>query len=102
MKKILYVVLLGFIAACNNSDGTSPDSTPVARPDAPKSIGYSILNTYHHDTSSFTQGLAISHGDLYEGTGEYGHSNLLKVDRQTGKVLKKVGLDKKYFGEGSL
>ena len=100
MKKFLYVAVLAFIAACNNSDDSSTDSTPIARQDAPKSIGYSILNTYQHDTSSFTQGLAISHGDLYEGTGEYGHSNLLKVDLNTGKVLKKVGLDKKYFGEG--
>ena len=99
MKKFLYVVVTAFITACNNSDGISPDSTPIAR-DAPKSIGYSILNTYQHDTSSFTQGLAISDGNLYEGTGEYGHSNLLKVDLTTGKILKKVGLDKKYFGEG--
>jgi len=100
MKKFLYVVLCAITAACNNSNETLSNSTPIVRPDAPKSIGYSILNTYRHDTSSFTQGLAISHGDLYEGTGEYGHSNLLKVDLNTGKILKKVGLDKKYFGEG--
>lgn len=100
MKKIIYVALLAFIAGCNNSDNPPPAGPSTTNFDAPKSISYSILKTYQHDTSSFTQGLVISQGEMYEGTGEYGHSNLLKVDLNTGNIMKKVSLDTKYFGEG--
>jgi glutamine cyclotransferase len=42
----------------------------------PSAITYSIINTYPHDTSSFTQGLIIYNGSMYEGTGELmGRSN---------------------------
>ena len=58
MKKFLYAAVFGLAVACNDSDNTQ-STTSITAPDAPKSIGYSILNTYHHDTSSFTQGLAI-------------------------------------------
>ena len=39
-------------------------------------------------------------GFLYETTGRRGQSTLRKVELKTGKVLKTVALDKKYFGEG--
>ena len=101
MKKFLYAAAMAFIAACNDSDSNNnPANTAIATPDSPKPIGYSILKTYQHDTSSFTQGLIIYKGNLYEGTGEYGHSHLLKVDLNTGKIQKKISLDAKYFGEG--
>ena len=37
---------------------------------------------------------------MYESTGEYGTSRLIKVDVKTGKALQSIDLDKKYFGEG--
>ena len=66
----------------------------------PAILTYSINNTYPHDTSSFTQGLIVYNNNLYEGTGENGHSKLLKVDLKTGKAEKEVKLEDKYFGEG--
>ncbi len=103
MKRILYVAAVGILlAACNDSDSTTDTgSTGVTpAPDAPKSISYSIVKTYPHDTSSFTQGLIHYKGELYEGTGEYGKSNLLKVNLADGKIQKKLPLETKYFGEG--
>ena len=99
MKKTVYAALFILIAACNDTDNTQT-STSIAAPEGPKPVGYSVLNTYLHDTSSFTQGLAIYNGKLYEGTGEYGHSGLLQVDLINGKIQKKIPLDAKYFGEG--
>jgi glutamine cyclotransferase len=103
MRRILSLstIFLSLIA-CNNNNGSTPDTGNTAAPagNAPKSISYSILQTYPHDTSSFTQGLVIYNGGLYEGTGEYGHSRLLKTDLATGKTEKQVSLDPKYFGEG--
>lgn len=59
-----------------------------------------IINSYPHDKNAFTQGLEYHNGFLYETTGQRGASTLRKVDLKTGKVLQKVALDDKYFGEG--
>ncbi len=61
---------------------------------------YKILNSYPHDTKAYTQGLEYYNGFLYETTGHRGQSSLRKVNIKTGKVLQKIDLDKKYFGEG--
>lgn len=86
----MVVVMLS--SACNQR---AEDSS--ANPDA---MGYTIVRKYPHDTTAFTQGLEFYKGELYEGTGEYGSSQLRKLDLQTGKALQKIDLDKKYFGEG--
>lgn len=98
MKRILAALLLVGIAACNN--GKDEKNGETTNPDAPKTISYSIITTYPHDTSSFTEGLLIYNGDLYESTGEKGKSRLMKTDLKTGKVLKSIDLDSNYFGEG--
>lgn len=61
---------------------------------------YKIINTYPHDINAYTQGLDFYEGALYESTGQRGSSSLRKVDLETGKVLKQIELDRKYFGEG--
>ena len=66
----------------------------------PKLLKYTIVNTYPHDTGSFTEGLEFYKDTLYESTGQYGTSYLRKYDYKTGKVYKQIGLDSKYFGEG--
>jgi glutaminyl-peptide cyclotransferase len=66
----------------------------------PQELSYRVINNYPHLKSSYTQGLEFYNGYLYEGTGENGHSKLMKVDLQTGKPLQTFELDDKYFGEG--
>ena len=66
----------------------------------PITYDYRILNVYPHDTTAFTEGLIYSDGYLYESTGQYGKSELRKVELKTGTVLKRITLDKQYFGEG--
>jgi glutamine cyclotransferase len=66
----------------------------------PKSLKYTIVNTYPHDIGAYTQGLEFYRDTLYEGTGQYGTSYLRKTDYKTGKVFKQINLDSKYFGEG--
>ncbi len=62
-------------------------------------IEYTLQRSLPHDTKSFTQGLLIHQGQLYESTGQE-ESWIGIVDIQTGAATKKVVLDKKYFGEG--
>ncbi len=94
MKSILIIVALFGFVACKNKDSDKPD------PNAPKLMSYSIISTYPHDTSSYTQGLIIYQGELYEGTGNWGFSKLKKVDLKTGKAIREIKLDSMYFGEG--
>jgi len=68
--------------------------------DAPKVYGYEIVNEFPHDEKAFTQGFVFHDGYFYESTGQFGESTLRKTEIETGKVIRKVDLDKKYFGEG--
>jgi glutaminyl-peptide cyclotransferase len=61
---------------------------------------YKIVRTYPHDPKAFTQGLDYEDGILYESTGLYGQSALIKRDLETGEVLKMERLPRRYFGEG--
>lgn len=71
-----------------------------------KSISFKVVNTYPHDTKSFTEGFLFHDNQLYESTGspeEFPETRSLVgiVDLKTGKIDVKVELDKNtYFGEG--
>ena len=66
----------------------------------PKKYTYQVVNTFPHLKTSYTQGLEYYNGFLYEGTGEYGKSVLLKIDLNTGNALQTYRLNDMYFGEG--
>ena len=95
-KIVLFLFLAGFVA-CKNKDAENGNKP---HPDAPKIMSYSIITTYPHDTSSYTQGLLIYKGELVEGTGNYGKSKLKKVDLKSGTTKQEIKLDDKFFGEG--
>ena len=76
------------------------NSIEILAKEAPSVYSYKIVNIYPHDKGAYTQGLEYKNGYLYESTGRNGESTLRKVELETGKVLQKVDLDKKYFGEG--
>lgn len=100
-KTYIYLVFLA-VAACNCNNSSSPKETePTETIAAPAAITYSIVNTFPHDTSSYTQGLIWHNNTLYEGTGrEGGFSKIAKVDLATGKALQQQYNDPKEFGEG--
>jgi glutaminyl-peptide cyclotransferase len=67
---------------------------------AAQKLTYTVVNTFPHDTSSYTQGLEYHDGILYESDGLKGESSLRKVEVKTGKILKKVDIPAQYFAEG--
>lgn len=75
-------------------------SIEVVAKNAPTIYSYKIINTYPHDKGAYTQGLEYKNGFLYETTGRKGESTLRKVNLETGEILQKVALDKRFFGEG--
>lgn len=107
MKKTgLYAALLLALmaGACKDGDKTPEETTapeqPASNVPAPAQIPYTLVTEYTHDNAAFTEGLQMVDGMLYESTGQYGSSDVRRVDLQSGKVLQKQAMDAKYFGEG--
>jgi glutamine cyclotransferase len=67
----------------------------------PEKLTYKVIKKFPHDTSAYTEGLLYQDGYLYESTGNAGHSDIRKVDLETGKIVQRQKLADKYFGEGS-
>ena len=100
--QLIPVLLL--IAACN---GENKPTTPIETNgnssnmvNMPAIISYDIINEYPHDPTAFTEGLEYKDGFLYESTGQYGASDIRKVELKTGKVLLSKSMEPEYFGEG--
>ncbi len=74
-------------------EGEGESTTPVR-------YTYSVIDTFPHDTTAFTQGLVIDGDQLFEGTGLWGHSSLRRVDLTTGAVQQQTDLTASFFGEG--
>ncbi len=62
--------------------------------------GYQIVARFPHSTDNYTEGFFYLDGLFYEGTGLNGHSALMAIQPETGKVLQRVDLPEQYFGEG--
>lgn len=60
-----------------------------------------VVEALPHDSRSYTQGLFFHNGELYESCGQYGSSSFRKVDLRTGKDLRRLNFDSRYFVEGS-
>lgn len=63
-------------------------------------LAVKVVKTFPHDPNAFTQGLEYYDGFLYESTGLQGKSSLRKVAIESGRVLQRVTLTPKDFGEG--
>ena len=68
-------------------------------PRAAPVYGYAIVATRPHDKASFTEGLAYEQGYLIESSGR--RSSLRRVVLRTGRVVRRVDLASRYFGEGA-
>lgn len=66
-----------------------------------KTYGFKVEASYPHDVGSYTQGLFFYEGGLYECAGQYGESNFRQVDPATGRVLRRLNFESRYFAEGA-
>ncbi len=108
MNKFITIFLTSIlIVSCNNNNKNPQNEIGGSKPDNfIPTLDYKIINTLPHDTTSFTEGLLFYDQQLFESTGSPDDLPQTKsifgtVDFKTGKINKKVELDKsKYFGEG--
>lgn len=103
---ILLSATLCLFAACDKRSEKNNDLVSTSSADAVASINYSVVATHPHDLTSFTEGLQVYEGSLYESSGApedlpQTSSTAGVVDLATGSISKKVILDKhQYFAEG--
>ena len=97
MKRIV-TILIAFATLVSCGGVRKKSATPQAV--EPLFYTYEVVAEYPHLRTSYTQGLQFVDGELWEGTGEYGRSQLLRTDLATGKVLQNKKLSKEEFGEG--
>ena len=70
---------------------------------SPESKTARIVNSFPHNSTSFTQGLEFHDNILFESTGDPNRTAatmVAQVELETGKIINKNGLDASYFGEG--
>lgn len=89
------VVFLAFSTQCLAKSDTK---SPIVKP---KIISWRKTGEYPHDSSAFTQGFEVW-GQTYflESVGQYGRSELRRVEKKTGVIANRVQLDPEYFAEG--
>lgn len=104
LRFIKYILILTFIIAmnsCGNNIATSENNEVNENViKAPTQLQYEVVKVYTHDTSSYTQGLEWYGETLFEGTGNYGKSQLHKMDANLQSIGKKISIPKELFGEG--
>lgn len=95
-----------FSAACNNNSGQKEAGAEKTEDNTPPDINFKVVNSFSHDTTSYTEGLLIHNGLLFESTGHtnsYPSSRSMfgPVDFKNGRIVTKIEIDKtRYFGEG--
>ena len=104
---LLLTITFAFAAGCDggvpaaaNGGAAATNKTPAPTPEQVTSYGFEIVNSYPHDPKAFTQGLVFHNGELLESAGGYGESTLRRVELKTGKVLKRVEVERQFFAEG--
>ena len=106
MKPVSILFLTVLMIACNNNNDAAYEDNGVNNGNpAPPLINYAVVNSFPHDTASFTEGLFVHEGQLFESTGSPDTPNnngswFGAIDLKTGKAVKKVQLGSQYFGEG--
>ena len=87
------------------TDGTSSRrrmEIKVLSPEKAEKMTYQLVNSYPHDPTSYTQGLIYDtkEGLLFEGTGNYTESRLLKFKVGAELPEMTIPIPDQYFGEG--
>jgi glutaminyl-peptide cyclotransferase len=85
-------ILLRFLVAALLFSQSYADAAPV--------YGYKVVAMFPHSTESYTEGFLYLDGIFYEGIGINGHSAILAVAPETGRILQRHDLPPDYFGEG--
>lgn len=95
LSAVLVVSVL--VAGCRAADPQDPKG---AEQQGVELLRPTVIAEMPHDPTAFTQGLELDGSALYEGTGNFGQSQLRELDPQTGAVRRSSPLPRDVFAEG--
>ena len=88
------------LAGCGNGSAEADETRKLSEPEGAEQLSVQVLEEFPHDPESFTQGLELRDGVMYESAGLYGQSDVRLTDPGTGEVLESVDLPDDEFAEG--
>ena len=98
MKRFfMTLVATAVVVACGSQTQKSASLPQVVQP---VEYSYVIKNVYPHSPKSYTQGLQFVDGIMWEGTGEYGRSEINTYTLGDEKPQTRITLPRSEFGEG--
>ena len=92
------IILIAFVSLVSCGGVRKKSSAPQSV--EPTFYTYEVVAEYPHLRTSYTQGLQFVDGEMWEGTGEYGNSRILRTDLTTGDILESRPISDEEFGEG--
>lgn len=94
------IAAAGAVVVLTGCQGAQAPDDPVARAQGVALLRPTVVAEMPHDPTAFTEGLELDGSALYEGTGNFGHSQLRELDPATGAVRRVAPLPPDFFGEG--
>ncbi|MDO4758055.1 MAG: glutaminyl-peptide cyclotransferase [Rikenellaceae bacterium] len=95
--RILFLLLLALPMACGCGSKGRSKRIEIPEPDR---YTYRIVKEYPHARNAYTQGFVFHKGILWEGTGEYGGSEIRTLNLNDGSYFTEATLPDSEFGEG--
>ena len=62
--------------------------------------GFKVLRTIPLQETSFTQGLEVLDGSIFQSSGLYGESRISEIDLLSGNIIREMPINDSYFAEG--
>ena len=94
-----FIAIFAAVAALTSCVNTPKKSSAPSSVE-PQYYTYQVVAEYPHSTTSYTQGLQFIDGELWEGTGEYGRSRIMRTDLFSGDIIEARANSLEEFGEG--
>ena len=97
MRRRLGTSIVCFLAL---SISLSPESMALDSIDEAEERGFNVLRTIPLQETSFTQGLEVLDGSIFQSSGLYGESRISEIDLQSGNIIREMPINDSYFAEG--
>ena len=62
--------------------------------------GFKVVRSIPLEETSFTQGLEVLGGSIFQSSGLYGESRLSEINLQSGNIIREMTINDSYFAEG--
>ena len=97
MRRRLGTSIVCILAFSISLSVESMASDPI---DEAEERGFKVVRTIPLEETSFTQGLEVLDGSIFQSSGLYGESRLSEIDLQSGNIIREMSINESYFAEG--